>query len=159
LLTFLIGWVKIRSPGTVKGRLTESEIKRFLSSFDRSSLEGARNYALARCLVDLGLRVGEVARLQLEDLDWRAGTLRLKHTKGKRVDVLPLPVRTGQAVVQYLRCRTARRSNRVLFVRQRPPLDAPLTVEIVSWAMRRAYARAGIVKPWSGTHCLRPNTN
>ncbi len=117
--------------------------------------EGRRNYAMALCLVDLGLRAGEVARLQLEDLNWREGTLQLKRTKGKRIDVLPLPVRTGQAIVQYLERRTARRPNRALFVRQRPPLDAPLTVEIVSAAMHQVYARAGIAKPWSGTHCLR----
>jgi integrase/recombinase XerD len=135
--------------------LSEAEVERFLSNFDRTSTEGRRNYAMALCLVDLGLRAGEVARLQLEDLNWREGTLQLMRTKGKRIDVLPLPVRTGQAIVQYLKRRTARRANRALFVRQRPPLDAPLTVEIVSAAMRQAYARAGIAKPWSGTHCLR----
>lgn len=135
--------------------LREVEIERFLANFDRTTTEGRRNYAIALCLVDLGLRAGEVARLQLEDLDWREGRLRLRCTKGKRVDVLPLPVRTGQAIVQYLQRRTARRPNRALFVRQRPPLDAPLTVEIVRAAMRQAYVRAEIAKPWSGTHCLR----
>jgi site-specific recombinase XerD len=135
--------------------LTEVEIERFLGAFDCTSTEGSRNYAMARCLVDLGLRAGEVARLQLEDINWRQGTLQLKCTKGKRIDMLPLPATTGQAIVQYLQRRLARRFNRALFVRQRPPLDAPLTVEIVSSAMRQAYARAGITKRWSGTHCLR----
>jgi site-specific recombinase XerD len=135
--------------------LTEAEIERLLGNFDRTTIEGRRNYAMALCLVDLGLRAGEVARLQLEDLNWREGTVQLRHTKSKRVDVLPLPVRTGQAIVQYLQGRTARRPSRALFVRQRPPLDAPLTVEIVRSAIRQAYARAGIPKPWSGTHCLR----
>ena len=135
--------------------LTEVEIDRFLKAFDRRTSEGKRDYAMALCLTDLGLRVGEVARIQLEDLNWHRGTLRLRRTKGKRIDELPLPVRTGQAIVQYLQRRTARRSNRALFVRQRPPLDAQLTVEIVYAVMRRAYARAGIVKPWSGTHRLR----
>jgi integrase/recombinase XerD len=51
--------------------------------------------------------------------------------------------------------RPTQRSNRALFVRHRPPLDAPLTVEIVYWAMRQAYDRAGIARPWVGTHCLR----
>jgi integrase/recombinase XerD len=135
--------------------LTEVEIDRFLKAFDRRTSEGKRDYAMALCLTDLGLRVGEVARIQLEDLNWHRGTLRLRRTKGKRIDELPLPVRTGQAIVQYLQRRTARRSNRALFVRQRPPLDAQLTVEIVYAVMRRAYARAGIAKPWSGTHRLR----
>jgi integrase len=135
--------------------LTEAEIERFLSAFDCASIEGHRNYTMARCLVDLGLRVGEVARLQLEDLDWREGTLRLKRTKGKRVDELPLPIQTGRPIAQYLRRRTAPRLNRAVFVRQRPPLDEPLTVEIISYAMHQAYNRAGIAKRWSGTHCLR----
>jgi integrase/recombinase XerD len=135
--------------------LTEVEIDLFLDAFDCTSPEGGRNYAIARCLVDLGLRAGEVARLELEDLNWRKGTLRLRRTKGKRVDMLPIPARTGQAIVQYLQRRPTQRSNRALFVRYRPPLDAPLTVEIVYWAMRQAYDRAGIARPWAGTHCLR----
>jgi integrase/recombinase XerD len=135
--------------------LTEVEIGLFLDAFDCTTPEGGRNYAIARCLVDLGLRAGEVASLELEDLNWREGTLRLRRTKGKRVDILPIPTRTGHAIVQYLQRRPTQRSNRALFVRHRPPLDAPLTVEIVSWAMYQAYARAGIARPWAGTHCLR----
>jgi integrase/recombinase XerD len=144
-------WRETSLPST----LTEVEIERFLAAFDRRTTESRRDYAMALCLADLGLRVGEVARIQLEDLNWRSGTLQLKRTKGKRIDELPLPIRTGQAIVEYLQRRTARRSNRALFVRQRPPLDARLTVEIVYSVMRQAYARASIAKPWSGTHCLR----
>jgi site-specific recombinase XerD len=133
--------------------LSEAEIERFLSNFIRTTTEGRRNYAIARCLVDLGLRAGEVARLQLEDLNWREGTLQLKRTKGKRIDVLPLPVRTGQAIVQYLERRTARRPNRALFVRQRAATGS--LWKSLAQQMRQVYARAGIAKPWSGTHCLR----
>jgi integrase/recombinase XerD len=135
--------------------LNDVEIERFLASFDCTGIEGGRNYAIACCLVDLGLRVGEVAKLELDDLDWRAGTLQVRRTKSKRVDVLPVPTRTGQAIVQYLQQRPVQRSNRAIFARHRPPLDAPLTVEIVQWAMRQAYEHAGISRPWTGTHCLR----
>jgi len=38
--------------------------------------------AIVRCALDLGLRSGEVARLKLDDIDWRAGTVILRHTKG-----------------------------------------------------------------------------
>ena len=135
--------------------LTTEEIARFLSAFDDQSLVGRRNYAIARCLVDLGLRAGEVAALMLEDIDWRAGTLQLKHTKGGRADILPLPVATGEAIVAYLRQRPAACAQRTLFVRQQAPFDKPFTAEIVSYAMRQAYARSGLAKPWRGTHCLR----
>jgi TolB-like protein/site-specific recombinase XerD len=120
--------IAVRGATALPTALNGAEIQRFLDSFDCASIEGSRNYAIARCLLDLGLRAGEVARLQLEDLDWRAGTLQLRRTKSKRVDRLPIPASTGQAIVQYLQRRPVRRSNRALFVRHRPPLDAPLTV-------------------------------
>src|SRR5438876_2332284 len=98
---------------------------------------------MARCLVDLGLRVGEVARLKLENFDWRQGTLQIVGTKGRRADILPLPVETGRAIVQYLRHARPKCTSRSLFIRHMAPLDRPLTTEIVCWAMRCAYARAG----------------
>src|SRR2546430_7334236 len=66
--------------------LTGQELKQFLAAFDRTTVDGRRNYAMARCLVDLGLRVGEVARLKLENFDWRQGTLQIVGTKGRRAD-------------------------------------------------------------------------
>src|SRR5580658_10605383 len=78
-------------------RLTDQELKQFLAAFDRTTVDGRRNYPMARCLVDLGLRAGEVARLKLEHFDWRQGTLQIVGSKGRRVDVLPLPVQTGRA--------------------------------------------------------------
>lgn len=147
--------VALRGTTPLHTALNDVEIERFLASFDCTGIEGSRNYAIACCLVDLGLRAGEVARLKLDDLDWRAGTLQMRRTKSKRVDVLPMPARTGQAIVQYLQRRPVQRSNRAVFARHRPPLDAPLTVEIVQWAMRQAYERAGVSRPWTGTHCLR----
>ena len=110
---------------------------------------------MARCLVDLGLRVGEVARLKLEHFDWRQGTLQIVGSKGRRADVLPLPVQTGRAIVQYLRDARPKCPSRALFVRYMAPLDRPLTTAIVGWAMRCAYARAGLSKPYPGSHALR----
>jgi integrase/recombinase XerD len=134
--------------------LTDQELGQFLAAFDRSTVNGRRNYAMARCFVDLGLRVGEVARLKLEDFDWRQGTLQIVGTKSKRAGILPLPVETGRAIVQYLRARPKCTSG-ALFIRHMAPLDRPLTPEIVCWAMRCAYARAGLSKPWPGSHALR----
>lgn len=136
-------------------RLSEQELKEFLAAFDRTTVDGRRNYAMARCLVDLGLRVGEVARLKLEHFDWRQGTLQIVGSKGRRADVLPLPVQTGRAIVQYLRNARPKCTSRALFLRHTAPLDRPLTTEIVRWAMRCAYARAGFSKPYPGAHVLR----
>src|SRR5262249_30058551 len=49
--------------------MTDCQRRDFLTTFDRSTSAGRRDYAMALCLVDLGLRVGEVATLMLADLD------------------------------------------------------------------------------------------
>ncbi len=36
-------------------------------------------------------REREVVSLELDDIDWEAGTLRIRKSKSLRVDVLPLP--------------------------------------------------------------------
>jgi integrase len=52
-------------------------------------------------LTRLALRGGEVARLELGDVNWRAGELTIRG-KGSRVDVLPLPADVGAAIADYL---------------------------------------------------------
>ncbi|MEO7127107.1 MAG: hypothetical protein ABI382_09295, partial [Nakamurella sp.] len=67
----------------------------------------------------LGARVGEVAGLTLDDIDWRAPTLRLVG-KGGSVLVLPMPVDVGEVLVDYLRVRRAEPDQRGAFIRSMP---------------------------------------
>lgn len=126
---------------SLPSHLTPDETARFLNAFDRRHASGQRGYAMARCLVDLGLRASEVAALQLDDLNWQDGTVRLGAGKSRRADVLPLPVLTGRAIVEYLRQARPPSTSRAVFVRDRAPLDAPITTEIVRYAVRMAFAR------------------
>lgn len=50
----------------------------------------------------MGLRAGEVAGMQLDDIDWRRGEITVRG-KGSRCDRLPLPVDVGHTVAGYLR--------------------------------------------------------
>ena len=68
----------------------------------------------------LGLRSIEVARLELGDLDWRAGEI-VVHGKGHRVDRLPLPADVGEAVVEHLRRRKAVAGYQRVFVLLKAP--------------------------------------
>lgn len=139
---------------SLPSHLTPGETARFLDAFDRRAAIGQRGYAMARCLLDLGLRVSEVAALQLGDVNWQDGTVRIRAGKSRRADILPLPVLTGQAIVAYLRHARPPSTSRAMFVRDHAPLDAPITTEIVRYAMRRAFARCGLAR-YTGTHILR----
>ena len=140
---------------TLPGFLTSGEVDSFLSAFDRRSVSGKRGYAMARCMLDMALRAGEVAAIQLDDLDWRAGTLNIRRGESRRADVLPLPVPTGRAIVDYLRRARPQSTNRALFLRHQAPFDAPIAAEFVRGAVRRALARCGLADRFTGSHVLR----
>jgi site-specific recombinase XerD len=135
--------------------MTGAQLERVLRSFDLNRPAGLRDFAMAHCLSDLGLRGQEVIQLTLDDVDWRAGTLTLRRTKGQRVRVLPLPVTTGAAIAEYLRNGRPKTCNRRLFVRHMAPFDKPLGRHAAANAMNRAFARTGLGSQFSGTHVLR----
>jgi integrase/recombinase XerD len=135
---------------TLPRGLGPAAVRKLLASCDRRRTVGRRDYAIVLLLARLGLRRGEVAAIQLEDVDWRAGEL-LVRGKGSRQDVLPLPVDVGEAVVSYLR-RRPRCESRALFVRMTAPRQG-LAPHTIGWIVREACTRAGL--PRVGAHRLR----
>lgn len=138
--------------------LSDAQLEAFLKAFDCSNPVELRDYAIARCLLDLGLRGDEVAHLTLKSVDWRNGTLTLDTSKSKRVQQLPLPVPTGEAIARYLRYGRPQTTDRNLFVRHRAPADTPLSVAAIRNAMNRAFVRCGLRDQFCNTHVLRRTT-
>ena len=130
--------------------LEPAAVRKLLSSCDRRTLVGRRDYAIVLLLARFGLRAGEVAAIELEDVDWRAGLL-LVRGKGSRHDVLPLQVDVGEAIVSYLR-RRPRCESRALFLRVTAPRGA-LDRGTIGWIVREACTRAGL--PRVSAHRLR----
>jgi len=133
--------------------LTAEEVEQLIRALGQPGPAMRRADAIVRCALDLGLRSGEVARLSLDDIDWRAGTITLRHTKGRREDVLPLPATTGAAIAAYLKHERPKTSNRAVFVRNVAPRDAPIGPDLVRKTIRQAYGRAGL--PYTRSHLLR----
>ncbi len=120
-----------------------------LASCDRSTVVGARDYAVLMLLSRLGLRAIEVSRLELSDVDWRAGEIEVDgkaHHRGR----LPLPVDVGEALVAYLRVRGS--AHQRLFMNVKAP-PRPLEPTGVRSLVRHAYQRAGVDPV--GAHQLR----
>lgn len=131
-----------RLAGLPKG-LERDQVQRLLASCDISSVYGARDLAILTLLVRLGLRRSEVAKLGLDDIDWRAGTVCV-HGKGNRHERLPLPADVGQSVAQYLRyARPANAEGRTVFVRHIAPHHA-LSPSRISTIVADAARRAGL---------------
>jgi len=66
--------------------LSPSEVARLLDAFPPELPSHLRGYAMVRCLVDLGLREREVVSLELDDIDWEAGALRIRNGQSHYYD-------------------------------------------------------------------------
>ena len=121
--------------------LSLREVEQLLASCSRHTVRGRRDFAMLTILVRLGLRAGEVAAMQLGDIDWRAGEISIGG-KGKRPERLPLPDDVGRAVAVYLRHgRPASCHDRSVFVRLKAPhhgLSSAGVSSVVAVAARRA---------------------
>jgi integrase/recombinase XerD len=128
-----------------------ADVENMVASCDCSLTTGRRDRAILLLLARLGLRSIEVARLELDDVDWRAGEIVVRG-KARRRDRLPLPVDVGEALVSYLRDGRPVSPHRQLFVTERAP-RRPIPAALVGDVVRRASRRTG--SPVVRAHRLR----
>jgi len=122
----------------VPRRLAMTEVQALLDSCDRATASGKRDVAILLLLARMGLRAAEVAGLELNDFDWRAGEL-VVHGKAGRCDRMPLPVEVGDAVATYLvEVRPTPQCRRAFLTVVAPPRPmGPTTVSQVVWRQCR----------------------
>jgi site-specific recombinase XerD len=134
--------------------IAPDQVHRLLARIERRTVVGRRDYAVLLLLARLGLRAGEVMSLDLDDVNWGAGTVTV-HGKGGRQSEFPLPADVGAAIAGYLQNGRPTSTCRRLFLRARAPnlgLRGPSTVGCI---VRRAILRYGIEAPTYGAHQFR----
>ena len=131
--------------------MTAADVQLLLDRCDRSTDLGVRDFAIMMLIARLGLRSIEVARLELQDVDWRAGELVVRG-KARRQDRLPLPADVGEALAGYLTRGRAPADTRRLFLTCQAP-RGPIRADLVGDVIERACRRAGL--PRVGPHRLR----
>ena len=109
-----------RLVGLPKG-LAPDQVRRLFASCHGITRRGCRDIAILTLLVRLGMRSGEVAKLLLDDIDWRSGEIVVRG-KANSIERIPLPPDVGRAVAQYLRHgRPVSAQGRTVFVRIKAP--------------------------------------
>jgi len=135
--------------------LDGDQFARLIDTLDSTTPRGLRDRAIVLCVARLGMRASEVTQLQLEDIDWRNGTIRVRARKTGHGALLPLPHQVGEAVAGYLwRGRPATMARQV-FVLHRQRVGAPISSSIVGRAVEHALRKAGIEAPMRGANLLR----
>jgi integrase/recombinase XerD len=155
-LTLGIPSVAQRFAARLPRHLTAEEIDKLLEAVKAETTTGRRNHAMVLLIARLGLRAAEVVKIQIDDLDWRAGEIAVRG-KGQLHDRLPLPPDVGEALAEYIRLDRRSSSSRALFVKKRPPHVEFQDGQVLNNILRRAYARTGLKPPvpYVGSHILR----
>jgi site-specific recombinase XerD len=134
--------------------LSAVEVEKLLDACDLKTGTGRRDHAILLLLARLGLRAGEVARLELGDIRWRSGEIVVRG-KGNNVDRLPLLKEVGKALALYLVKDRPKSSSRRLFFRRCAPLRPLVGREAISTVVRTTLEKAGLHPPVRGAHLLR----
>ena len=130
------------------------DVQRTLDAVDRRWAMGRRDYSILLLMVTYGLRAREIARLALDDFDWRREQLHVRARKGAHSHIYPLAAIVGASVLDYLKGGRPAVTGRELFWKVRPP-PAPMTAGAIASVAGRYLRCAGVKVRRPGSHTLR----
>ncbi len=132
-----------------------AEMERILSTPDRTTPAGRRDYAILILLARLGLRAGEVVRLELGDIHWRTAEIVVRG-KGQVLERLPLLSEVGEALALYIRKDRGHSSSQRVFLRKIAPCVGLTGPAAIGHVVRTAFARADVRRSHRGAaHLFR----
>lgn len=131
-----------------------NEVRQLLDGMAGYSPSRLRDRAMLLLCAVYGLRASEVARLRLQDLDWREETITVVRSKHGGVQIYPLQFEVGDAIRRYLISGRPSCSCRAVFVTLYRPFRPILPVSLTMVA-RREMEKAGVQSSRIGTHAFR----
>jgi len=137
---------------------SEEEVERLLAQVDRGSPQGKRDYAILLLAARLGMRVGDLIRLQLDHLRWEERRIEFVQSKTGRPLVLPLTEEVGWALIDCLRHRPPGVAHREIFLWCHPPFCPFAHGNNLQYLITKYRRQAGIAVPPrrpGGLHVLR----
>lgn len=137
-------------------RLSWTEVRRAIDTIGSATSIDVRDRAILLLLATTGIRNGELRALRLQDLDWRAGQVFIRHTKGKRDRVAPLLEETGAALADYILSARPKVDSAYLFLTFTAPVGPIKYAAPVSRIVRKRLQCSGIeLGRVAGAHLLR----
>ncbi|MBK8871890.1 MAG: tyrosine-type recombinase/integrase [Elusimicrobia bacterium] len=131
------------------------EVKRLLAALNTGRPSHVRNRAILLLFAVYGFRAGEVARLCLDDIDWRHDRITVPRTKQRRRQTYPLIPSVGRAILRYLKEVRPKTHHREVFLCLLAPVR-PISSAALWTVVANPIDRAGIKLLHRGPHCLPP---
>lgn len=137
--------------------LKNEEVEKMLSSIDRSSAVGKRDYAIVLIARRLGLRSGDIRNLEFSHIHWESNTIELITQKNRKTLILPLLADVGMAIIDYIKYARTKSESPVIFLACNAPIrqiSAPGMSSIVKKVANQAGVNT-IPNRSMGPHSLR----
>jgi len=131
-------------PQTAPDVLSHAQVLQIFKCVDRSKKLGKRDWAIIQLFVQCGLRLKELADIQVADIKTseRVGTLRIPCGKGGKPREIPLNKTAREAIMEYLGTRPKFRGVKHLFFSQKRKPLAPRSIQdVVKKYMQKAGVR------------------
>ncbi len=102
--------INVNSPPVI----SDDDLTKVLKACDGKSFADRRDMAIIRLLLDTGMRRGECAGLQSDDVDWTVNVAWVNAKggggrRGEKVRACPFGKKTAQAMDRYMRARVSHR--------------------------------------------------
>jgi integrase len=150
--------VRVRRHGRLPSVWRHEDVDAVLKVVDRASPVGRRDLAMLLLACRLGMRVGDIHALRLDEIDWRRACISFRQQKTGKWLELPLDDEVAGALIDYLRDGRPPTTYREVFLRANAPF-APLGPDDNLHFLLAKYRRlAGVKLPAQsrrGFHCLR----
>ena len=134
--------------------LSDDQIRRFFRVIDLSKRSGFRDYCIALIFLDTGIRLTELANLQIDDIDLEKGHLKVMG-KGWKERLVPIGARVQKALWKYIhryRPQPAHPAIRNLFLSQQ---GYPLSADRIYRLIRAYGQKAGLQGVRCSPHTFR----
>lgn len=131
-----------------------SDVQKMLAAVDTDRPRDIRDRAILLLLAVYGMRRGEVAALQLHQIDWAGRTLRLFRLKRRQAQIYPLVPSAAEALARYVDTVRPPSSCQEVFLRMQAP-QRPLKATSIYSVANRRFVALGIQAAHRGAHALR----
>jgi integrase len=120
-LSQVLPTVRVPRDGAIPSVWDLGLVERLLQVVDRSSPRGKRDYAILLLASRLGLRLGDIRTLRLDELKWDTAAIEITQSKTGAPLCLPMTEEVGEALIDYLKSGRPQTAHRELFLRAQPP--------------------------------------
>lgn len=148
--------IRLKKQSRLPTVFTPLEVDRILSTVDRSTALGKRNYAILILVAKSGVRISDVCALQFDSIHWNDKEISFVQQKTGVPVNLPLLDDVGWAMIDYLKNGRPASNSAYVFIKHLAPYDALSSSlhKIVVNALRRAKIKVSVHK-MIGMHSFR----